>query len=369
MKKAKRLAAVILCLCALLLLLPPVGSSAEGLSFISVNDLLPSELVDSLYTYGGTLYVPYTVFTEYGLGLYYSYFTESSTAYLYTVDRGLFFCLSDGRTHDADGYYYSTSAVLRNGVVYLPVSFMCSYFGLSYSYMTSSPYGNVLRIKNGSQVLTDTEFIRAAKSVMESHYDAYNAAQPPASTPVPTPVKTPDKEDNGREELSVSLSFIGPPSADLLDTLDAYGVKGCFFLTGEDVLSDPDLIRRAAGEGHALGVYCLEDAETEYGEVSALIFEAARVKTVLVTPSAGYAAECAADAEALGLVCCERELDAVFATGETASAYYATSELEAAQTGADIFMDTASAERTLPTLLEYLTRNRYGILLLRETGD
>lgn len=359
-----------LCLCVLLLLLPPLESSAEGLSFISVNDLLPSELVGCLYSYGDILYVPYTVFTGYGLGIYYSYFSESSTAYFYTLDKQLFFSISDGKTFDADDYYYSVPAILRNGVVYLPVSLMCSYFGFSYSYIAGSPYGSVLRIKNGAQVLTDTEFIRAAKSVMQSHYDAYNTAQPPAATPAPTPVptpaKTPGPENNGREELSVSLSFIGPPSAALLDTLDSYGVTGCFFLTAEDVLSDPDMIRRAAGEGHALGVYCREDAAAEYEETAALIFEAARVKTVLVTASAEYAAGCMADAEALGLVCRQRGLDAVFAPGDTVSAYYATSELEARQTGADIFMDSASAEHTLPILLEYLARSRYSVLLLRE---
>ncbi|MGN1001570.1 MAG: polysaccharide deacetylase family protein [Oscillospiraceae bacterium] len=369
MKKAKRLAALALCLCLLLLALPPVESAADSPSFISVNDLLPSELVGTLYSYGGALYVPYTVFTGYGLGIYYSYFSESSTAYLYTLDKQLFFSLGDGKTFDGDDYYYSASAILRNGVVYLPVSFMCSYFGLSYSYITGSVYGNVLRIKNGTQVLTDAEFVRAARNVMQSHYDAWNAAQPPAvsPSPAPTPTRTPAPEAPDRERPDVSLNFVGLPSAGLLDTLDAYGVKGCFFLTGEELRADPDTVRRIAGEGHSLGLLCQENVREEYAAFSALLFEAAQIRTVLVTADSAYAADCAREAEELSLVFCSWGLDALVREGETASAYHVTYELDATQSNTDVFLDAASAETTLPTILDYLLRSGYGLLLLRET--
>ena len=101
----------------------------EKLSFISVNDTLPPELINVTTVHAGVTYVPYWLFTNYGLGVYYAYFSNSDTAYLYNADRQLYFNLSEGKTYDEGGYHYTAPALVRNGTVYLPLGFMSSYFG------------------------------------------------------------------------------------------------------------------------------------------------------------------------------------------------------------------------------------------------
>lgn len=366
MKRRKKLLALALCLCLALLLLPPVSSAAEGLTFVAINDTLPPELVGAAYSYGGSVYLPYWAFTTGGFGIYYSYFTENSTAYLYSADKEMFFKLSEGVTFDGDGNYYSTPAILRNNTVYLPLSFMHTFFGgFTYSTIKGSPYGDIIRLKSGAEVLTDGEFLRAAGTAMQVYYENYKSSQAPAVTPEADPGGW---TGNDREGLEVSLNFIGLPDDRLLDTLAGAGAGACFFLTAEELRADPDMVRRIAGEGYALGIYCREELAAEYGEASALLFEAARVRTLLVTAPESYAASCAREAEEADLVFCPWGLNAVYPEGAEVSAYAVTSVLEFAEEGTAVFMDCASAGETLEPLLVYLSVNKCSVSQLRETG-
>lgn len=58
-------------------------------------------------------------------------------------------------------------------------------------------------------------------------------------------------------KAEVSLTFDdGPDSvytAKILDTLNKYGVKGTFFLLGQNVEKYPDVVKRIAAEGHIIG--------------------------------------------------------------------------------------------------------------------
>jgi peptidoglycan/xylan/chitin deacetylase (PgdA/CDA1 family) len=58
------------------------------------------------------------------------------------------------------------------------------------------------------------------------------------------------------EEPTVYLTFDDGPSkltANVLDILQEDGVKGTFFMVGEQALSHPDLVKRVVQEGHAIG--------------------------------------------------------------------------------------------------------------------
>ena len=185
----KRIAALALALVLVLgLALPgaPAGA-ADKLSFISVNDTLPPELINCAVSYNSTTYVPYYVFSNYGLGLSYSFFPSVATAALYTTDAQLYFDVTNGTTYDGDDYRYSVSAIIRNGTVYVPLSFVCRFFGwIGVSNLAGNEYGSILRLTNGSEVLTDAEFLRAAESAMATYSRQYreSAATP---TPAPTP--------------------------------------------------------------------------------------------------------------------------------------------------------------------------------------
>ena len=166
----KRLFCIVLAAMLAAALLSGVPAAAdEKLNFISVNDMLPPELINSAISYGGMTYVPYYTFSSYGLGVSYTYFSASSTAYLYVRERQIFFELTSGKTYDGDGNQYTAPAILRSGVVYLPLSLMRRFFDhISYSYISGNEYGSILRITTSDVVLNDTEFLQAARTLMRS---------------------------------------------------------------------------------------------------------------------------------------------------------------------------------------------------------
>lgn len=357
----KRLFCIVLAAALALLLLSGAPAAAdEKLDFIAINDMLPPELINAAISYGGLTYVPYYTFSNYSLGVSYNYFNSSSTAYLYTRERQIYFELTSGRTYDGDGNQYTAHAILRSGVVYLPLSLMCRFFDhISYSYIAGNEYGSILRITTGDVVLSDAEFLQAAKTLMRSYYTDYNNQPAVTETPDPvrvTPLPSPTAETHEGEHLTISFS--GAPTAETLDTLERYGVKSCFFLSEEDIIADPDALRRALGAGHTLGIRCGASPE-EFAAVSALLFEAAKEATILIAPEDGGAEDLEALITAEGLVRCES------AYVGAANFPIVTEWLEIAGAGASLRFKVG--EGNLAQVLNYLTAQRYDITSPRET--
>ena len=355
----KKLIALLLSV-SMLLLISGVPAAAEGdLTFISINDTLPPELINCVTYYGGATYVPYYLFTNYNLGLGYVYLTSSSTAYFYKGDRQLYFELESGSTYDGDDYQYSAPAIMRSGTVYVPLSFTARFFGgLSYSTITGSEYGTVLRITDGTEVLTDAEFLRAATMVMRNYAASYTGQG------VGDPGAPGGEGDEIHAGERVSLSFIGMPAAEVLDRLAQDGTTACFFLTAEQLRAAPDTVRRLICEGHRVGVYCEADAAAEYAEFSALLFEAARACTELVTASGEYEPECREAAARQGLVYCGFALNAL----GSSNAFAITSFLENGSGDTSLCMDCgAESAEQLSIVLNYLRSGKFDVSAPRET--
>lgn len=355
----KRLFCIVLAAALALALLPGAPAAAdEKLEFISINDTLPPELINGAVSYGGLTYVPYYTFSSYGLGVSYSYFSFRSTAELYTRDRQLFFELTTGKTYDGEGTEYSGAAILRSGVVYLPLGLMCRFFDhITYSYITGNEYGSILRITTSDVVLTDAEFLQAARILMRSYYTDYNNrtdTDAPTGTPEPVPPPTPAEETHEGEKLTISFS--GTPTAETLDTLDRYGVKTCFFLSGEEILADPDALRRALGAGHTLGVRC-GASPAEFADTAALLFEAAKETTILVAPEGEGSEEFGALIDAEGLVLCE--------SGYVGAANF-RAVAEWLEDAAVSSLRFETGEGNLAQVLNYLTAQKYDIAPPRE---
>lgn len=356
----------VLCACLLCCCLAGVGSRADGgVCFISVNDRL-LEINSTAYFSGGVTYVPYWVFTDYDFKIYYSYLAEASTAMLYNSDRQLFFDMVSNTAYDDRDNSYSYRAVVRNGVVYVPASLVCSFFGgMSSTYLTGGRYGDVLRIKDGSYVLTDTQFMLAADLPLQSRYEAYMAAQKPAETPAPEVTAGVKHDHSG---TAVYLSFTGLPDAPILSALRREGAEACFFLTAGQVRSDPALVRQLDGEGFKLGVLCSSDALADYEETAALIFETARVKTLLVTALGEDAEACRGMAEENGLVFWSYDLDGM--STETVTVYQANlvGILELRTVSSSLFLscDRVTNGFILP-LLRAMDEMQLDICAVRET--
>ena len=108
-------------------------------------------------------------------------------------------------------------------------------------------------------------------------------------------------------DVTVYFSFHGLSAGSCASVLDLLYNQGaamppfCFFVSADDIKAAPGLIRKLYGSGHTVGIWLEEGTLREYLEVSALLFEAAKVKTVLV--SANWATVAAARlADAYGLI-------------------------------------------------------------------
>jgi hypothetical protein len=351
----------------------PLGNGADAapyVCFLAINDTL-LDLSNMPYTQGSTTYVPYGVFKSFHI--YYSFFSGNSTATLYTNERQLYFNLADGSTYDGNDIHYSTSAIYRGGVVYIPVGFVCAFFGVRYSYITGSGYGDVARLRDGSAVLSDAQFLSAASSLMQSRYTAYvNASSGQTGTDLPFPSPgTNQNPDPDRSDTSVSLSFQGMPTSGMLDKLAQYRVLACFFVTPEEIRSAPDTLRRLIGGGHSVGVLCGEDAESDYKEASALLFEAAVKKTLLVAATPGLEEAVNAKAADLSLVYCPYDIGGYRNDGEEVSmATDITSVLELSEGRVNVRLVSGSAaENMLLAVLQYLKENNFRLAVPNETGN
>ncbi len=326
----RRIFIIVLCSILLVALIPVATVRADdGLSFISVNDFLPPELINAMVSYGGVTYVPSWLFTNYNLGIYYSYFSSNSTAYLFNSSNQMFFEIPTGKTYDSNDTQYDATAILWSGTVYLPLGFVCSIFGtFSYRTIGSNEYGSILRISNGSEVLTDEEFFRAAEAAMRRYYQAWKkeAVSTPAPTPAPTPTPTPTPtpspaptptptvppvptpattsepvptpeptaaplptptEKPTRTGDTIRLGLDGMPSDEVLDLMEQQGVRACFFLSAEEITRDPERVRRLAGEGWPLGVCSPNGSAAECEKAAALLWEAARVRAAMAALPGG----------------------------------------------------------------------------------
>ncbi len=281
----KRILSIVMCVLLLVVLLPGAEVKADdSLSFLAVNDLLPPELINVTVSYGGVTYVPCWLFTSYSLGLYYSFMTSNSTAYLSTQSRHLYFELSTGRTYDNDDNEYNAPAIMWGGTVYFPLEFVGGYYGCFTCRMIgSNEYGSILRICTGAEVLSDDVFFSAAQSAMRRYYQAWKKETSPDPEPSQPPEADPAKptEKPSREGDTVRLGLDGMPSEETLALLGDYGVRATFFLSSGEIESDPDMVRRIACEGYTLGISNWRGKTSECEAVADLLWETARVSTIL----------------------------------------------------------------------------------------
>ncbi|MEG1633691.1 MAG: hypothetical protein RR314_06520 [Oscillospiraceae bacterium] len=340
------------------------AEAASDVCFIALNDSLP-ELSSYAYSQRSTVYVPYSVFETYRI--YHSYYASGNIATLYTSSKQIYFDLSNGNTYDGEGNYYSTSAIFRGSTIYVSVSFVCLQFGLSWSYINGTDSGDICRINDGGASLSDSQFLSAASTLMAARYNAYLGITTPG-TPGDKPSGDTPGERNG---CDVYLSFQGMPSSALLDTLRIKGVSTCFFLTADEVQNAPDTVRRIVAEGHSLGVLCSGDPLAEYNETSALIFEAARISTLLIASSADeWDDACKKAADRNDLVFWDYTIDGVRGGAGVSYASYITAYLGFSYDRADVRILCCDAtDRCISSLLSFIITNSYNLRELREVEN
>jgi hypothetical protein len=281
---------LIVCLCPA----ADVSRAAGMLCFTAVNDTLMPLRANTLPTYfGSTLYVPYNIFSY--AGVYNARSTVDNAACLYSGRKRLDFYVGTA-TYDQSGKLFDgVTARYSNSTLFVPLDFVCEFFELTYTVTPQDP-ASILRITSPDAAYSDKTFASRFRSQMLESYDEYmGALTPPSFTPDPSPTESGAQQPTPAtptptpaptyENVTLYLSFYGiggEYSDTILNALDAAGYKGCFFVRAEDVTQYPDAVRRAVGNGHAVGALLSDGARGEYDAVSSLLFEAAKIKTILV---------------------------------------------------------------------------------------
>ena len=287
----KRIVAVIvLLLCLTAVFLASDVSAAGGVYFTAIDYTLLTLRAETMpATFGGTLYIPYTFFSSDALGVYFASGSDQVLIYSSSGSKSLSFDTTRGTVFDQDRIQRYFAAVKANGLIYLPVASVCEFFGINHEIITSFSQAPVVRFTKGSFSINEETFIGLNRSRLLAEYNAYvglpsgTASPSPGTTPLPSP--SPSAPPT-YENVSVYLSFtdLTPQNfAAVLDTLAIFRYKGCFFVSAGEIAGNAELLRRAAGVGQSVGIRLMEGTLAEYRRASALLFEAAKLRTILVS--------------------------------------------------------------------------------------
>lgn len=358
---------VIICLVSVLIL--PAASAADTVLFTGINDsVLPLNAQTMPRYFEGLLYLPYTFFSSKELGVYYAASGNQNTILLYSSgSRRLTFDVIRYTIFDQDGTQYYLSARAANGTVYLPAEFVCTFFGLTLSIIPSDP-APIVRVKNASAVLNDKTFAGIYKGTLQSYYNAYYSSSSPDTSASPS---VSSDVAPTYEKVTVFLSFYAFSPKNfraVLDALDQVGYKCCFFVSADEIAGNGDLLRRAAGSGHTIGIWLKDGTYAEYQKASALLFEAAKVKTILVSADSSHikAAQELSDSKDLLVWSAARiynEATKITFSGVTGKLSVTDGSRERL-----CFACTDKTASIMHMFLSYLTQNKYTVRRLNETN-
>ena len=237
---------------------------------IANDELLPLSYNTMPYMYNSSLYVPYSVFTEY-LGLRSVYNAEEEILILGNSDQTLFYDMKNGNAYDDNDYGYAREALVYNGYLYVPAKFTAEFFGFSYYYDYEIP---VVRLYDSTAAMTDTYIKNYYEQEFQKRLETYQEAPP----------EEPDPET--ATPAPFYLMFAGDLNDHtnaILDLLDKAGVRAIFFLSAEAILENEALVRRIYVDGHLLGLSAPsalpespESLVNAYAEANAALFQVLR---------------------------------------------------------------------------------------------
>ncbi len=389
MKRWKKGGALTLVLVLLVTLLNS-AQAAGNVYLTAVNENLLELTSDTMPTWsGGVLYVPYTVFdgsyTGISLGISSSYSRDAGNVTLYNLQQMMTFDLNRGTCYNPiTEETISGRAIVRNGRPYVPVSVVCSFFGLTYSVIDIDE-GYIVRIKSSAVVLSDARYVDAAQNSIRSRLrDYYQDSQSQ-----PAPGVLPPTTDSSSEEPEPDIVVPDDPVdtdviptylafrcedtqglSAILDTLDSRSQRAIFFFDAEGLERDDALLFRILGSGHSIGLMAegrttaatrrlLEEANQTLAQVAY-----ARTSVALVPDSQRRALENE------GWICWDETASAIPNSGTSASTYanQVYQRISGSHTRVYLTLDSSSeTARVLPTLLNKLSAEGYGVSVPLET--
>lgn len=274
----KRLAALLCVLASVAVLLIPwsrVSGAYDEVYLVGVNDTVLLGLISESQMpvrRGNIIYAPYTVLDNKELELSYALNRRGGTFTIFNRESTLIFQLNGSGSADKKGKEYAQGIITRNGVVYIPLRFVCNFFGVGYSfYNLNLPDGAVpIARLCTSAALGDAQFGAQAAQLVAGPLAQYMAAQatpeptptlppqPSSSVPTPTPSAPPQGAD-----ISFAIECTDPDGfSDVLSALNQYQVKALFLFPADALAAQDAQVRSAAAAGHQIGLL-LTDADPE----------------------------------------------------------------------------------------------------------
>lgn len=340
---------ILLALFCLALAAPFINAGAQGnLYFTVVNDTMQDFNDETMpVKINDIYYLPLSVFNQYSLSTYTTYNRDRRVATIYSDNKSLSFEFGSGNTYDDKGKVYTFSAIYYNSGVYVPAVRTCQFFGFKFSVYGMPNMDNVefLRIKNSNYTLSEDDIARLGAIKMQSMLNEYLASHyKPSPTPSSVPVTpTPSSNDDPPRYANVYICIKGidEDTASILNSLDYYNYRACFFVTSDEIRQNPDLIRRIAGSGNSIGIICSQNIKEDYLKASALLREAANQKTIMIALSCENSSELSSTAQALGLIVwCDSNINVY---GEGASSVTVKNKIASASGRLDLAFSSESA--------------------------
>ena len=388
----KKILCIVLILCMMLAFVPVVSQAAVTPHFVIINEtLLPFNESTMPMVVGGDIFVPVNVLS--GLNVWAS---GSAELELVRVFRGnnrfVDFHTAPGEamTVNQDGVTLRWPHARRVGeTFYVPIRQVSDFFGLTFRLIEipdtiiSERQMFAVRIISNSTI-NDPTAVGMNRDGIRRSYDHRFAPPPPPQHQPPTsgqpdvttpPVPPPPVEEDlppDYSDVTIYLSFYDLSAGsvgsilELLDTQAQYGVRACFFVSSEDIFNDPGMIRRISGTGHTLGIWLNEGTFEEYLRVSAILFEAAKVRTVIVSASE-VAESASAMAQEHNLIFWDGAQSIVDYEGSSMATITAAIPRESGARGNLMFSGSEEAALALQGVYSYLQTNQFTIKRITET--
>lgn len=263
----KRLLAAALCALTLLGFAVPASGAGSTVYLMAVNEKVLDTTVENMPAImGGVLYVPYTMLSirdsGINLGVSALYSTTRRTLLVSNGQIGVVFDTQGNTAQDLQGNPVAARAMVRNSMIFVPIDWLCSYFGTISCSRVRTPYGTLIRVTNGAVVLRDLDFVDAAGGQLEEKQRNYLASiAPPPDTPAPTsplgPVNPgPSGEPSApplQAEVLLALRW-GEQGAEMTAQLEGRGERALILFPWDSLKDNDDAVRRAAAAGHTVGL-------------------------------------------------------------------------------------------------------------------
>ncbi len=289
-RMGKRLVGLVLCAVLLLGLKVFSAGAANSIYLMAVNDTVVETTASNMpITVGGALHIPYTMLssrsTGVNLGVSAQYSTSRRTVLVSNDSMGVIFDTQANSAHDLNNHLLEVRAVVRNGMVYLPLVWVCNYFGsITYS-LVRTPYGVLVRVTNGAAILSDVSFVDAASSQLEDNFRRY---QQSISTGWQTEEPVNSVQPGGRRDRPlVYLAFrCGERIETVARMLEARGERVLFLFQPEELIEWDSLVRNLVAAGHTVGLtlsgQSWKDCLDQGAEGSRLLAAIARCAVLIV---------------------------------------------------------------------------------------